>query len=61
MSAFFSSCIGFTGVGCPNCLCNYRGNYVDSIESLKLDGKKDKNNLHNETEVHSPRATKVKK
>ena len=48
-------------MGCPNCLCNYRGNYVDSIESLKLDGKKDKNNLHNETEVHSPRATKVKK
>ena len=61
MSAFFSSSIGFTGARCPNCLCNYRGNYVDSIESLKLDGEKDKNNLHNETEVHSPRATKVKK
>ena len=31
-----------------------QSNYADSIE--KLDGKKDKNNLLNETEIHSLRA-----
>ena len=29
------------------------GNYVDSIESLKLDRKKDKNDLLNEAEIHN--------
>ena len=31
-----------------------QSNYVDSIESLKLDGKKSKNDLLNETEIQSP-------
>ena len=30
-----------------------QSNYVDSIESLKLDGKKDKNDLLNETGIHN--------
>ena len=33
-----------------------QNNYVDSIESLKLGGKIDKNDLLNETEIHSLRA-----
>ena len=33
-----------------------QSNYVDSVESLKLYGKKDKNDLLNEREIHSLRA-----
>ena len=33
-----------------------QSNYVDSIESLKVDGKKGNNDLLNETEIHNLRA-----
>ena len=33
-----------------------QSNYVDSIELLKLEGEKDKNDLLNGTEIHSLRA-----
>ena len=31
-----------------------QSNYVDSIESLNLDGEKDKNDVLNEPEIHNP-------